>query len=86
MDEIRNKVMKEGSSFAQQYFLKKGLDKFGDAGRKAAMKELDQLYRRNCFEPISIKEMNEKARLRAQETLLFLTEKRDGTSDNWMGK
>ena len=44
MDEIRNNVLRDGSSFAQQYYLKKGLDKFGDAGRKAAMKELDQLY------------------------------------------
>ena len=79
MDEIRNNVLRDGSSFAQQYYLKKGLDKFGDAGRKAAMKELDQLYRRNCFEPISIKEMSGKERARAQETLLFLTEKRDGT-------
>ena len=79
MDEIRGKVMKEGASFGQQFYLKKGLDKFGKEGRDAAIKELDQLYRRNCFEPISVKEMTDKERMRAQETLLFLTEKRDGS-------
>ena len=79
MDEIRGKVMKEGSSFGQQFYLQKGLNKFGDKGKSAAIKELDQLYRRNCFEPISVKEMTDKERMRAQETLLFLTEKRDGT-------
>ena len=79
MDAIRHSVMKDGVSFAQQYFLKKGLDKFGKKGREAAIKELDQLYRRNCFEPVLVKELSSRERMKAQETLLFLTENRDGT-------
>ena len=75
MDEIRFGVMKEGSSFAQQYFLNKGLEKFGEKGRDAATKELDQLYRRNCFEPILVKDMTQRERMKAQEILLFLTKK-----------
>ena len=78
MDELRHGVMKKGSSFAQQFYLKKGLEKFDQKGEEAARKELDQLYRRNCFEPVSVKTMTTKERMKAQETLLFLTEKRDG--------
>ena len=79
MDTIRHGVMDKGVSFAQQYFLKKGLDKFGKRGKDTAIKELDQLYRRNCFQPILVKDLTPKERMKAQETLLFLTEKRDGT-------
>ena len=78
MDAIGHGVMEKGVSFAQQYFLKKGLNKFGEKGKDAAIKELDQLYQRNCFEPILVKDLNSRERMKAQEALLFLTEKRDG--------
>ena len=39
-------------SFVQQYLLEKGLKKFGEDGRRAAMKEMKQLLNRVCFTPI----------------------------------
>jgi len=38
-----------GKNFAQQYMLKKGLKKFGNKGRDACAKELEQLHTRTCF-------------------------------------
>ena len=37
------------NQFSQQYIMEKGLKKFGERGREAAEKELDQLHRRGCF-------------------------------------
>ena len=45
INEINNKVTRKGASFGQQYMLHKGLKEFGDKGRDAAMKELDQLHK-----------------------------------------
>ena len=69
----------EGVSFGQQHILQKGLKVFGNKGQVAAMKELDQLHKRNCFTPISIDEMTPMERKRAMDALMFLTEKRDGS-------
>ena len=57
MDDINSKVSVQGASFAQQYILQKGLKVFGNRGRQASTKEMDQLHRRNCFTPISVKEL-----------------------------
>ena len=67
----------QGYAFAQQYILEKGLKIFGKRGQEAAQKEMDQLYKRNCFTPVSVSEMTETERKKAQRALLFLTEKRD---------
>jgi hypothetical protein len=80
MAQLILKVSERGyASFAQQYILQKGLKKFGQAGRKAVMKELDQLDGRVCFEPIDVMKLTRSERKKAQEALIFLTEKRDGT-------
>eukprot|EP00980_Cylindrotheca_fusiformis_P020847 scaffold7835_cov53-Cylindrotheca_fusiformis.AAC.2 len=79
MTELRGKVMQQGHCFGQQYIMQKGLKVFGDKGKKAATKEMDQLYKRNCFEPVSIKDMKPSKKRKAMEALMFLTEKRDGT-------
>ena len=42
-------------------------------------KELNQLYRRNCFSPISVASMTTGERRKAMTALMFLTEKRDST-------
>ena len=77
INEFRERVNIKGYSYAQQYILNKGLKMFGNRGKKALMTELDQLYRRNCFTPVSIKDMSMEERQRAQVALMFLTEKRD---------
>ena len=57
MNDLNQKITIQGACFVQQYILKKGLEKFGEEGKKAAMKELDQLHKRNCFTPILVKHM-----------------------------
>jgi hypothetical protein len=40
---------------------------------------MNQLHRRNCFTPISIAEMTPIKRKRAQQALMFISEKHDET-------
>ena len=68
----------KGMSFAQQYIVNKGLKVF-EKGTIAANKELDQLCKRNCFEPIDIKDMTRREGEKAQQSLMFLCQKRDGS-------
>ena len=68
-----------GRSFGQQYILQKGLKKFGPQGRAAAYKELEQQHNRECFEPIRVADLTPEERRKAQEALMFLNQKRDGS-------
>ena len=78
MSEIRSQSMLKGYSYAQQYSLKKGLKKFGDAGKVAATKELDQLYKRDAYRPIKVKDLTSIEKRKAQEGLMLITEKDSG--------
>ena len=78
MGDINEQVTIKGATFAQQYMLKQGLKKFGRRGHEGAQKEMDQLHRRNCFCPVSVKNLSEKERRQAMRALMFLTEKRTG--------
>ena len=77
--DINHNVNMKGKCFAQQYMLPRGLKIFGSKGKEAAIQELTQLCKRNCFSPISIKDMTRIERQKAQEALMFLSEKKDGT-------
>jgi hypothetical protein len=77
--DLNTRVVREGASFAQQYLLNKGLNIFGQEGQDASKKEIDQLHRRSCFTPKSIAKMTQIERRKAQQALMFLGEKRDGT-------
>ena len=83
ISEIRNGVNMFGAAFiakfcgGQQYLINKGIKVFGEAGATAATKELDQLHRRHCFEPIHVKDLTPSERRKAQVALMFLTRKRD---------
>jgi hypothetical protein len=79
INDLNSKVTIQGASFAQQYLIQKGLKVFGHEGRKASMKEMDQLHRWNCFTPITIADLTPIERRRAQQALMFLTEKQDKT-------
>jgi hypothetical protein len=57
INDLNSKITIQGASFAQQYLIQKGLKVFGEEGRKALLKEMDQLHRRNYFTPRSITEM-----------------------------
>ena len=60
------------------YSLQKGIKKFGEQGRQAALNEMRQLHERECFKPIDIGSLSQIERKRALESLIFLTEKKDG--------
>jgi hypothetical protein len=77
--DLNTRVVREGASFAQQYLLNKGLKIFGQKGRDASKKEMDQLHQRSCFTPKSIADMTQLKRRKAQQALMFLGEKQDGT-------
>ena len=79
INDLKDKVLRHGANFGQQYIMQKGLKVFGKRGSAAATKEMDQLYKRNCFKPISVQEMKPSERRKAMEALMFLTEKRDGS-------
>ena len=65
-------------NFIQTYSLKAGLKKFGDKGSEASRKEMKQLHDRKVFKPIMSSELTTQERKRVMESLIFLTEKRDG--------
>ena len=55
INDLNTNIIEEGASSAQQYLLNKGIEVFGQKGRNASIKEMDQLHRQNCFTPISPK-------------------------------
>ena len=84
-------------SFVETYSLKQGLKKFGDRGYAAAHKEMKQFRDRMAFTLLKIADLSPLERKKALESLIFLTEKRDGTvkartcangsvQRNWMSK
>ena len=79
MNELSSKITRQGASFAQQHLLHKGLKVFGRKGHEDLAKEINQLYRRNCFSPISVASMTIRERRKVMTALMFLTEKRDPT-------
>ena len=79
MVETQARCSTQGVQFAQQHLMHKGLQKFGEKGEAGALKEMDQLHRRTCFTPMDVSTLTPEERAKAQEALLFLTEKRDGT-------
>jgi hypothetical protein len=61
------------------YSLKKGIQKFGDSAKEAATKEMQQMVDRKCFVPIDKEALNDVEKRRALESLIFLSEKKDGS-------
>ena len=59
MYQINQEALLYGTSFGQQYILQTGLKKFGEDGYKAAIQELEQMYKRSCFTPIGIGELTQ---------------------------
>jgi hypothetical protein len=66
-------------AFAQTYSLSKGIKKFGTAGEEAVLTEMNQLHNRGCFRPKNVDEMTNEIRRQAMGSIMFLTEKRDGS-------
>ena len=77
-EQVQSRGIEYVEQHAQQYVFKKGIKLFGKKGEEAAKKELDQLHRRVCFEPISIAELTDLERKRAQNAIMLITKKRSG--------
>jgi hypothetical protein len=45
---------------------------------KGAKDEFEQLHKRKCFNPIDVSKLTPSEKKKAMQSLLFLTEKRDG--------
>ena len=84
-------------NFVQTFGLKAGIKKFGQRGVDAAMTEMLQIHNRTVFKPVDVKSLTLKEKQKALESLIFLTEKRDGRikgrfcangskQRNWMSK
>jgi hypothetical protein len=73
-----SKIQQE-NQFMVTYSLKKGIQEFGIEGRNSVLKEMQQLHVRECFKPIAIGTLTKIERKRALESLIFLSEKKDGT-------
>ncbi|KAL7562162.1 hypothetical protein ACA910_020358 [Epithemia clementina (nom. ined.)] len=76
---INPKSTKRLYSFVETFGLEKGLKKFGEKGYKAAFGEMKQLHDRVCFVPVNVADLTPSEKARAMESLIFLTEKRDGS-------
>ena len=59
----------------RQYIVEKGLKKFGERGKQAAEKELDQLHRRGCFRPVDVSSKTPDEKKKKQKGMMLLTEK-----------
>ena len=79
MNELSSKITRQGASFAQQHLLHKGLKVFSKKGHEASAKEINQLYWRNCFSPISVESMTTGERRKVMTALMCLTKKCDST-------
>jgi Reverse transcriptase (RNA-dependent DNA polymerase) len=89
--------VKHGHQFVETYSLKRAINKFGEDAKQAAQGEMQQLQDRDCFRPISKRELTALERSRAVESLLFVVEKKSGkkkarfcangsTQRTWMGR
>ena len=61
------------------YMLNKSLKIFKHKGASAAKAEVGQMHNRTCFRALAVKELSRREQERAQEGLLLLTQKNDGS-------
>ena len=61
-----------------QYNISAGSQKYGDTGKEATMKELNQLVVQDLFKEIDYYFLSEQQKKEALPTLMFLTMKKDG--------
>ena len=66
-------------SLVQQYVLEKGLKIFKEKGEKSIYKEMKQLDNRTCYLSLKMGKMTTEEKVKAQDTIVLLTEKRDRT-------
>jgi hypothetical protein len=75
---IAQTINKMNMQFAQTYSLAIGIKAFGADGHPAAHEKMKQLHNRVVFIPLLVEELTQIEKRRAMESLIFLTEKKDG--------
>jgi hypothetical protein len=78
-ERMDTSTIQQGNQFVVIYNLKKGIQEFGIEGRNSVLKEMQQLQDRECFKPIAIGTPTKIERRQALESLIFFTEKKDGS-------
>jgi len=63
---------------AQQYSMKKAKELFGDKADAAVMRELTQINEFETYVPLKASELSWEEKKKALESLIFVTEKRNG--------
>ena len=79
MVQYANKAATRTAKPTTTFSLASGLKKFGDRGEAAVTKELSQFNVLNAFVPLDATTLTYEQRKNALASLIFLTEKRDGT-------
>ena len=74
-------VEEQGQQYIVTYSLKAGINKYGIQTKASAHKEMKQLHDRSCFRPVHKCLLNKSEIQRPMESLLFLTEKREGQNN-----
>ena len=67
-----------GFILVQQYGIKKGIELFVEKSDAAVVKELTQIHELETYEPIMASDLSWEEKKKALESLLFITEKRNG--------
>jgi wyosine [tRNA(Phe)-imidazoG37] synthetase (radical SAM superfamily) len=75
---IAQMINKMNIQFVQTYSLAKGIKAFGAEEHQAAHEEMKQLHNHVVFIPLLVEELTQIEKRRAMESLIFLTEKKDG--------
>ena len=78
-ERMKMTKIEHGNQYVVTYSLRKGIKEFGEQGKQSVVKEMKQLHDRNCFKPVNITTLSPTEKKRALESLIFLTEKQDGT-------
>ena len=76
---FRQNEIVELSFKAQQWSVQQGIRKFGDEGKKSAMKEIKNLaVKNNCFGEVDYKSLSQEKKDKALPILMFMVKKRNG--------
>ena len=67
-----------GVVMAEHFFLKKGIKLFGDKAEAATATELRAIHDMGTYEPLDASKLTREDKRDALESLLFITEKKDG--------
>ena len=73
-----NEAQYVAKCLTQMFILPKAVKEFGSHGINAAKKEVKQLHDRRGFRVIVVDELTRREKERAQDGLMFVTEKRSG--------